>query len=637
MRGRFTTMHQVMLLAAGLSISAPAGAQSPTVYESISQAQAVEPLEIAQVFSDGSVGAWRPYLISKGNESPQASNITFGMAETTKLRGPGPDFIPTDGADCGGFDPICIQSCSQTRRILQSCDFTYGGMRVSATSSVNSTGEPGNVTQVFLAWANKRSAGQRDDFNPPRIIGDTVIEVLIYDNWFDPNCGPFTPNLIGGVLVNFGPLDGLCGTDSYYFSTLNLREFPDVCLTVPGPQARFGYEMAFWFNAQRSARAANNQAMLWGSKDSEQQGSTLANAYIDNNYDGQYTPPVDCINLGGGGCPDILAAMVDFWGNTSPGNINLWDNGAFVTSLQGGCNNDAVSLIEAPSNVFGWNTLVTDFHQADDFTVPSGQTWQIDDMRWYLYQTNASPSEPITSAVVQVWDGPPGAGGSVIAGDLVTNRLQASEFMEIFRASNTDPTSCIRAVKRITIDMSWLGNLAAGTYWLELGTQGNPGLTGPWAPPTVPRNPGEDNSRLFTVSTGVWTQNLDASTGFPFDFPFELEGKIISGGPCSASGYTVTITGVCPGLVQLAWSGAERSRQQGIVFARNLGSFVIPNGICKGTRLGLGSSGIQLYAIIGTGSGSGSVNAQAGPGACRGYVQLITVPSCAVSNVGQVP
>lgn len=95
--------------------------------------------------------------------------------------------------------------------------------------------------------------------------------------------------------------------------------------------------------------------------------------------------------------------------------------------------------------------------------------------------------------------------------------------------------------------------------------------------------------------------------------------------------------GQCPGPVQLSWSGAPPSTTLGIIFAMNTGTYVIATGPCAGTTLGLGTNQLQLYNTIGSGSGSGSVNAQVGPGACGGYVQLITVPSCATSNVAQVP
>ncbi len=105
----------------------------------------------------------------------------------------------------------------------------------------------------------------------------------------------------------------------------------------------------------------------------------------------------------------------------------------------------------------------------------------------------------------------------------------------------------------------------------------------------------------------------------------------------NAGGYFCSISGTCPGTVTLRWSGAQPNRQQGIVFASNTGNYTIPGGPCQGTQLGLGTQNLRLYNTIPTGNGSGSVNAQAGTAACRGYVQLIQVPGCQTSNVAQVP
>ncbi len=147
-------------------------------------------------------------------------------------------------------------------------------------------------------------------------------------------------------------------------------------------------------------------------------------------------------------------------------------------------------------------------------------------------------------------------------------------------------------------------------------------------------NPPGNNGRTFLQSNYFgypnptdWQNLVGAGT---WDVSYGLD--------CSqGGGYTVAITGTCPGTVRLAWSGARPNIQQGILFARNTGNYTIPSGPCQGTQLGLGTNQLQLYNTIGTGNGSGSVNAQAGPGACRGYVQLIQVPGCQTSNVAQVP
>ena len=60
---------------------------------------------------------------------------------------------------------------------------------------------------------------------------------------------------------------------------------------------------------------------------------------------------------------------------------------------------------------------------ADDFTISSLAGWQIDQITFFAYQTDAptSPS-PITGVYYQIWDGSPDDPGSVVVyGDLLTN------------------------------------------------------------------------------------------------------------------------------------------------------------------------------------------------------------------------
>lgn len=112
-----------------------------------------------------------------------------------------------------------------------------------------------------------------------------------------------------------------------------------------------------------------------------------------------------------------------------------------------------------------------------------------------------------------------------------------------------------------------------------------------------------------------------------------VEVKASGGG-----GYTCTVTGNCPGTVNVAWAGAPASTQQGIVFASNTGSLVVPSGPCQGTQLGLGAANIRLVNTIGTGNGAGNVNGQANSGACGGFLQLVAVGSpCVASTVDQLP
>ncbi len=112
-----------------------------------------------------------------------------------------------------------------------------------------------------------------------------------------------------------------------------------------------------------------------------------------------------------------------------------------------------------------------------------------------------------------------------------------------------------------------------------------------------------------------------------------LAGEFRFGG-----GYTCAISGDCPGTLRVAWSGAPANTQQGIVFARTTGNFVIPHGPCQGTELGLSSNQLRLVMTLGTGNGAGGVNGQAGSGVCGGFLQLVAVGNpCKTSNVAQIP
>ena len=99
----------------------------------------------------------------------------------------------------------------------------------------------------------------------------------------------------------------------------------------------------------------------------------------------------------------------------------------------------------------------------------------------------------------------------------------------------------------------------------------------------------------------------------------------------------IRVGGSCPGTVTIDYSNFAANTTVGVVFASNTGNFVIPNGPCAGTQLGLGSQNLQLVNTFNSGSGSGTRQGQAGIGACGGFLQLVESGSCRTSNVGQIP
>ncbi|MDZ7624130.1 MAG: hypothetical protein U5J96_06760 [Ignavibacteriaceae bacterium] len=55
---------------------------------------------------------------------------------------------------------------------------------------------------------------------------------------------------------------------------------------------------------------------------------------------------------------------------------------------------------------------------ADDFTIPAGETWQIDQVMTFAYQTGSTTTSTINDVRIQIWNGNPMSGGTVIWGGL---------------------------------------------------------------------------------------------------------------------------------------------------------------------------------------------------------------------------
>ncbi len=181
-------------------------------------------------------------------------------------------------------------------------------------------------------------------------------------------------------------------------------------------------------------------------------------------------------------------------------------------------------------------TTATSFRCADDFTVPAGQTWTVDQVVTFAYQTGFSGStSPILSATLQIWSGRPGdSGSSIIFGDTTTNRLATSTDALIYRTGGTvvpapATPGTTRKVWQNNITVSPAQVLSAGTYWIDFQTAiaANGAHFAPPATVVGSRTQPGWNARQLT-GTG-WVDALD--TGNPaaapdvnVDFPFKLVG-----------------------------------------------------------------------------------------------------------------
>ncbi|MFO7525988.1 MAG: T9SS type A sorting domain-containing protein [Ignavibacteriaceae bacterium] len=198
----------------------------------------------------------------------------------------------------------------------------------------------------------------------------------------------------------------------------------------------------------------------------------------------------------------------------------LFDNGPIITLPGGGCSGGDASILDGTiggHTLYGWNVNSaaapgTNYYIADDFT--STEEWTIDSMKFFAYQTGAV-SSTLTGVYVQIWNGAPNAGGTIVWGDLITNRLQSTALTNIYRAQSTTPTNCDRRVQEISATINTV--LPAGQYWVQWGITGS-AASGPWQPPVTIAGVAVTGDALQATPTG-WVQALNGTTsqnGAPF-------------------------------------------------------------------------------------------------------------------------
>ncbi len=208
-------------------------------------------------------------------------------------------------------------------------------------------------------------------------------------------------------------------------------------------------------------------------------------------------------------------------------DVVLYDNGPLVTHPGGGVGGADVSALQVS---LGMNTLGAG-HQlslgysvADDFTVTDAAGWQIDTITFFAYQSNAPTTSTITGVYVQIWDAAPNAGGSVIWGDLTTNRLLTTGWSNIYRATDTNYTTTSN--RPVMENVATIGTtLAQGTYWVEWSTDGSASYSGPWAPPiTILGQTTTGNALQYTTA---WGDLTDSGTLTPQGLPFIINGEVV--------------------------------------------------------------------------------------------------------------
>ncbi len=203
----------------------------------------------------------------------------------------------------------------------------------------------------------------------------------------------------------------------------------------------------------------------------------------------------------------------------------IFDNGPLVTYPAGGCAGGDASRVQSSSllmSTLGFTASTAGaFRIADDFTV-TAPGWTVNSITFFAYQTNSTTTTTFNDARVQIWDGPPNAGGTLIFGDTTTNRFQSSAFSNIYRDTETTVASCARPVMATTATIGT--TLPPGTYWVDFQLGGTL-ASGPFVPPTTvigstsPCSP----CNALQWSGSAWAALNDTGTGTQQDVRFVVD------------------------------------------------------------------------------------------------------------------
>lgn len=277
---------------------------------------------------------------------------------------------------------------------------------------------------------------------------------------------------------------------------------------------------------------------------------------------------------------------------------DLWVNSSDTDGLNG--------LSNATEVPFGFRRMLL-----DDFTIPTGDSWDINGIRW-LHIWNALPPGSGTGLEIQFRSDSGGTPGTIL-----TSLLSSNTYSEVGTGRSWFGRQ--EAASEASFDTVTLGE---GTYWIEatiVGTDNNFWMTAP------------------VLGSAVWVNYADFGGLMPginvfgvnYDIHFVLTGS-------SGGGFNLSLSGNCPGAVTASTTGATAGGTVAYIFGLNTGSTTIPSGPCAGTQLGIQGS-VQLVGTdTADGSGNSSLSGNAPNAACGRFLQALDVSTCSTSNVAQI-
>ena len=242
--------------------------------------------------------------------------------------------------------------------------------------------------------------------------------------------------------------------------------------------------------------------------------------------DEQLTQPLNVCNVGNA---DLTWSLAEA-GAPKQIQTTLWDNGPLITHPGGGFGGADASAVQTALGMTTYGTghqFDLGYWVAEDFEITDPVGWDLSSIKFYAYQTNSGNTPTITGVYYQILDGPPDAGGNVICGDTVTNRLANTQWVNKYRVLDTDLLNTARPPMDDTVAIApGCEHLAPGSYWIMWSTDGSL-ASGPWAPPVSILGQTTTGNAMQSLDYGAnWAAIVDGGTLTPQGLPFIIEGEI---------------------------------------------------------------------------------------------------------------
>ncbi|MFN5323817.1 MAG: T9SS type A sorting domain-containing protein [Bacteroidota bacterium] len=293
----------------------------------------------------------------------------------------------------------------------------------------------------------------------------------------------------------------------------------------------------------------------------------------------------------------------------------IYSSGPVFDLAGGGAGGANASTLHDGFTTYGaGHALSTGYRVAEDIIVPAGETWSIDSIAFFAYQTNSGNTSTITEVNVRIWSGTPGGASTIVFGDSTTNLMLTTDWSGTYRTGDFTSTTCAPATcvaRPVMRNVAFIGTtLSAGTYWIDWQTGGST-TSGPWAPPvnlgagnTTTGNAKQYINDPASPSYTTWVDLTDGGTLTPQGLPIEVVGSVVTGvQEVNAAGNISVFPNPISNKATVSISGTTSERFEFVVFD------MIGNVVRSYDDLGAGSfsfdrsglqNGVYFYEVRGT-------------------------------------